>query len=38
MLLFKEVFLFDEMLVSKFLLIYQIVVETLSRNLFGKLI
>ena len=26
------------MLVSKFLLIYQIVIETLSRDLFGKLI
>ena len=38
MLLFEKVFLFDQMLVSKFLLIYQIVIETLSRDLFGKLI
>ena len=38
MLLFEKVFLFDQMLVSKFLLIYQIVIETLSRDLFSKLI
>ena len=38
MLLFEKVFLFDQMLVSKFLLIYQIVIETLSSDLFGKLI
>ena len=38
MLLFEKVFLFDQMLGSKFLLIYQIVIETLSRDLFGKLI